>query len=110
MPSCIPTAIRITSSDRRRPNALTGRASNQSPAWGAREVSRQAWSSALLADSYKFVHALFVQQLSLVSHALCRGAADPVDGSEPVCAIHASSAVLTSSSEVSADSGGSRFA
>src|SRR6218665_1876491 len=107
VPSRIPTAIRITSSDRRRPNVVTGGASNQSPVCGAREASRRAWSSALLADSCKIVHALFVQQLS---HALWRWVAAPVGGSEPVCAIHASSAVLTSSSEVSADSDGSRFA
>src|SRR6218665_2538386 len=107
VPSRIPAAIRITSSDRRRPNAVTGGASNHSPVCGAREASRRAWSSALLADLCKIVHALFVQQLS---HALWRWAAAPVGGSEPVCAIHDSSAVLTSSSEVSADSGGSRFA
>src|ERR1043165_9921354 len=64
VPSRIPTAILITSSDKRKPNAVTGGASNQSPACGAREAKRRARSSALFVDSCRVVHALLVQRLS----------------------------------------------
>src|SRR6218665_163992 len=77
-----------------------GGASNQSRVCGAREASRRAWSSALLADSCKIVHALFVQH-----------AAVPCSLAVGCCSCWwFGTGLLTSSSEVSADSGGSRFA
>ena len=62
--------LRVTSSERWRPTAVTGGAIKQYPACGAREAGRRAWSSALIAGSCKVTHAFFVQRQ--LSHSLWR--------------------------------------
>lgn len=58
VPNRIPAAIRITSSEKRSPNEVTGGAGIQSP---TRAAKGRARSSALFTNSCKLVHALPVQ-------------------------------------------------
>src|SRR6218665_3603822 len=103
VPNLSPTAIRTSSSERRRPKAVTGGANIQSPQWGAPEASRRAGSRGALVDSSKPAHTLSVYRRS---HSFWRWAAVPVGGSAFVKVIHPFRALLTSSYGVSQDSFG----